>query len=235
VLSIACGLAEFGKAIAGLKVESAAGRSEWLRQARESYVKFSTPVVASAGKFVDMSAVMAWLNDHLAEDAIVTNGAGNYTVWVHRYFRYRKPCTELAPTSGAMGYGVPAAIAASLRYPQRQVVAFAGDGCFMMYPQELCTASQHGAKLVVIIVNNGTYGTIRMHQERRYPGRVVGTDLANPDFIGFARSCGAFAERVTTTETFADAFMRASAAGRPAVLELIVDPAQLAPTFRIAG
>jgi acetolactate synthase-1/2/3 large subunit len=236
LLSIACGLAEFGKALVGLKVEGAARRGEWLGQARESYVKFSTPPpAASAGEFVDMSAVMGWLNENLAEDAIVANGAGNYTVWVHRYFRYRKPCTELAPTSGAMGYGVPAAIAASLRYPQRQVVAFAGDGCFMMYPQELCTAAQHGAKLIIIIVNNGTYGTIRMHQERRYPGRVVGTDLLNPDFVDFARSCGAFAERVETTDAFAGAFMRASAAGRPAVLELVVDPAQLAPAFRIAN
>jgi acetolactate synthase-1/2/3 large subunit len=234
VLSIACGLAELGKALVGLKVEGAARRSEWLRQARESYVKFSTPSpLPSTGRFVDMAAVMAWLSEHLAEDAILTNGAGNYTVWVHRYFRYRKPRTQLAPTSGAMGYGVPAAIAASLRHPQRQVVAFAGDGCFLMYPQELCTATQHGAKFIVIVVNNGTYGTIRMHQERRYPGRVLGTDLVNPDFVSFARSCGAFAERVATTEAFSGAFMRASTAARPAMLELIVDPAQLAPAFRI--
>ena len=232
-LAIACDLAQFGEALADLTIAGGAGRREWLRQAREAYVKFSTPPAPAAGRYVDLSAVVGWLSSHLPEDAVVTNGAGNYTVWLHRFFRYRRARTELAPTSGAMGYGVAAAIAAKLRYPERQVVAFAGDGCFLMYPQELCTAAQHGANLVVIVVNNGTYGTIRMHQERRYPGRVVGTDLVNPDFVAFARSCGAFAERVETTEGFPGAYRRAVAAGKPAVLELIVDPDQLTPAFRI--
>jgi acetolactate synthase-1/2/3 large subunit len=195
-------------------------------------VKFSTPPAAS-GQHVDLAAVTGWLSENLAGDAIVSNGAGNYTVWVHRYFRYRRPRTELAPISGSMGYGVPAAIAAKLRYPARQVVAFAGDGCFLMYPQELATAVQHGANLIVIVVNNGMYGTIRMHQERRYPGRVIATDLRNPDFVALARSCGAFAERVATTAAFSAAFERAAAAGRPAVLELLVDPAQITPTMRL--
>lgn len=232
-LAIACDLAQFGAALADISIAGGEGRRKWLREAREAYVKFSTPPASAAGKYVDMSAVVGWLSKHLPEDAIVTNGAGNYTVWVHRFFRYRRARTELAPTSGAMGYGLPAAIAAKLRCPVRQVVAFAGDGCFLMYPQELCTAVQHRANLVVIIVNNGTYGTIRMHQERRYPGRVVATDLVNPDFVAFARSCGAFAERVETTGGFPDAYRRAAAAGKPAVLELIVDPEQLSPAFRI--
>ncbi len=232
-LAIACSLGEFGEAVAGLTIDGAAQRAEGLRQAREAYVKFSTPPAPAAGDYVDMSAVVGWLNEHLSDDAIVANGAGNYTVWVHRFFRYRKARTELAPTSGAMGYGVPAAIAAKLRHPDREVVAFAGDGCFLMYPQELATAAQHGANLVVIIADNGSYGTIRMHQERRFPGRVVATDLVNPDFVAFARSCGAFAERVETTQAFPDAYRRAVAAGRPAVLELRVDPAQSTPTLRL--
>jgi len=231
-LGIACGLADFGDALAGVTIAASPERSRWLRDARTAYVKFSSPSSAPTGS-LDLSAVVSWLSSHLKEDAIVANGAGNYTVWVHRYFRYRQFRTELAPVSGAMGYGVPAAIAAKLRYPDRQVVAFAGDGCFLMYPQELATALQHKANLVIIVVNNGTYGTIRMHQERRYPGRVIATDIHNPDFVTLAQSFGAYAERIDTTEAFPLAFERAVAAGRPAVLELRVDPAQLTPTFRL--
>jgi len=231
-LSIACGLADFGNALSSIEIPGNERRAAWLREAREAYVKFSTPVPL-AGDYVDMGAVVGWLSGHLADDAIVTNGAGNYTVWLHRYFRYRQPRTELAPVSGAMGYGVPAAIAAKLRYPKREVVAFAGDGCFLMYPQEIGTAVQHRANLVIVVVNNGIYGTIRMHQERRYPGRVIATDIINPDFVALARSLGAFAARVETTDGFADAYRRAAEAGRPAVLELRVDPDQLTPAYRL--
>lgn len=231
-LAIACGVADFASALADLDLGPSRGEA-WLREARDAYVKFSTPA-PSATDFVDMSSVMGWLSEHLTEDAIVCNGAGNYTVWVHRFFRYRQPRTELAPISGAMGYGVPAAIAAKLRFPERMVVAIAGDGCFMMYPQEIATAVQQTANVIILIVNNGMYGTIRMHQERRYPGRVVATDLVNPDFVELARSFGAFAERVEATAAFAGAFQRALAAGRPAVLELCVDPAQISPSLRLA-
>jgi len=189
---------------------------------------------APSRNFVNMAEVVGWLSEQLPDDAIICNGAGNYTVWVHRYFRYRQPRTELAPVSGAMGYGVPAAIAAKLRFPKRVVIAFAGDGCFMMYPQELATAMQHHANVVILIVNNGTYGTIRMHQERRFPGRVIATELVNPDMVALAQSFGAFAERVESTGDFAAAFQRAMAAGRPALLDLRVDPAQISPTFRLA-
>ncbi|WP_116808052.1 thiamine pyrophosphate-binding protein [Steroidobacter cummioxidans] len=233
-LAIACGLADFANTLPGIDVAGRDKRTAWLREAREAYVKFSTPVMPTS-KFVDMAAVVAWLSEHLQDDALIANGAGNYTVWLHRYFRYRQLRTELAPTSGAMGYGVPAAIAGKLRYPDREVIAFAGDGCFQMYPQELGTAVQHGANVITLVVNNGTYGTIRMHQERRYPGRVVATDLVNPDFVAMARSYGAFAERVATTECFPAAYCRAAASGRPAVLELIVDPVQLSPAFRISS
>jgi acetolactate synthase-1/2/3 large subunit len=244
-LSMACGLSDFGCALGSLDVDVAGdadvcvpvaakgARAAWLREAREAYVRFSTPPPPPSQDHVDLAAVVGWLSEHLREDAIVANGAGNYTVWVHRFYRYRRPRTELAPTSGAMGYGFPAAVAAKLRYPEREVVAFAGDGCFLMYPQELATAAQHRANVITLVVNNGVYGTIRMHQERHYPGRVVATQLLNPNFVTLARSFGAFAERVETTGAFPAAYRRAVEAGRPAVLELCVDPNQLSPTFRL--
>ncbi len=138
------------------------------------------PRATPAVQGVDLASVVAYLSENLPDDAVIANGAGNYAVWVHRFYRYRQARTQLAPTNGAMGYGLPAAIAASLRDPQRSVVCFAGDGCFMMYPQELATAAQFGATPVVIVVNNGMLGTIRMHQEREYPGRVSATRLDNP-------------------------------------------------------
>ena len=236
-VSIACGLADFSNGLSMVDVAGKETRAAWLREAREAYVRFSTApsldVTAQSKNYVDLAAVVGWLSEHLREDAIIANGAGNYTVWVHRYYRYRRLRTELAPTSGAMGYGFPAAIAAKLRHPDREVVAFAGDGCFLMYPQELATAVQHRANVVTIVVNNGVYGTIRMHQERRYPGRIVATELVNPDFVALARSFGAFGERVETTSAFPGAYRRAVEAGQPAVLELRVDPNQLSPEFRL--
>jgi len=233
-LGIACPLADFGSALGSISIPPSPGRARWRQEARDAYVRFSTPPAPSRD-YVDLSAVVGWLGDHLRDDAIIANGAGNYTLWVHRFFRYRQPRTELAPTSGAMGYGVPAAIAAKLRHPDREVVAFAGDGCFLMYPQEIGTAVQNHANLVILVANNGWYGTIRMHQERRYPGRVVATDLVNPDFVALAAAQGAYAERVETSVAFPAAFRRAAAAGRPALLELRMDPAQLTPTFRLPG
>ena len=156
-------------------------------------------------------------------------------MWLHRFYRYRRPRTELAPTCGAMGYGLPAAIAAKLRHPDRTVVCVSGDGCFLMYPQELATALQFGSAVVVIVVNNGMYGTIRMHQEKRFPGRVSATDLRNPDFVALALSFGAHAERVESAEAFPAAFERACAAGRPALLELRTDPRQITPQSWLAG
>jgi acetolactate synthase-1/2/3 large subunit len=236
-LAIACGVSDFADAVADMDL-GPVNRGAWLKEGRDAYVKFSTSSVRPAAptptsNFVNMSSVMGWLSEHLPDDAIVCNGAGNYTVWVHRFFQYKQPRTELAPISGAMGYGVPAAIAAKLRFPSRAVVALAGDGCFMMYPQELATAMQHSANVVILVVNNGVYGTIRMHQERRYPGRVMATDLVNPDMVALAQSFGAYAERVETTAGFADSFQRAMAAARPALLDLRVDPAQISPTFRL--
>ena len=173
---------------------------------------------------LDLWRVVSALREQLPEDAIVTNGAGNYTVWMHRLFRYRGYRTQLAPYNGAMGYGVPAAVAAKLVHPERVVVSWNGDGCFQMNGQEIATAAQYGAHVIFIVVDNGMYGTIRMHQEREHPGRVVGTDLVNPDFAALARAHGALGETVTQTSEFAPALERALDAGRPALLHLRIDP-----------
>ena len=176
-----------------------------------------------------MGEVMAALRERLPADAILTNGAGNFSVWTHRFYEFRQYPTQLAPTSGAMGYGVPAAVAAKLLHPDRIVVAIAGDGDFLMTGQELATAVQYEAPIVVLVVNNGMLGTIRMHQERHYPGRVSGTDLVNPDFAALAQAFGAHGVAVERTEDFGDAFEEALARGRPAVIELRVDPEALTP------
>jgi len=206
----------------------------WTASARDAYLKFSNlPPRDPRATGVDLATAMRHMREALPVDAIVTNGAGNYAVWLHRFFEYRTPRTELAPTCGAMGYGLPAAVAAALRHPDRKVVCVAGDGCFLMYPQELATAAQYGAHLIVLVVNNGMYGTIRMHQEKHYPNRISGTQLAGPDYVALAKSFGAHAERVSRTEDFAGAFGRAKAHSGLALLELVTDPQQLTPTTRI--
>ena len=176
---------------------------------------------------VDLWAVMEWLDARLPDDAILTNGAGNYTVWLHRLFRYRGFRTQLAPYSGAMGYAVPAAVAAKAVHPARMVVSWNGDGCFQMNGQEIATAAQYGLAVIFVVIDNGMYGTIRMHQERNYPARVSGTDLVNPDFAALARAYGAHGETVTRTEEFAPAFERAVASNGPALLHVHIDPEAL--------
>jgi len=179
---------------------------------------------------VDMWQIVRWLDEHLPDDAILANGAGNYTTWLHRLYRYRRPGTQLAPYSGAMGYGVPAAVAAKLLHPERVVVSWNGDGCFLMNGQELATAVQFGADVVFVVVDNGMYGTIRMHQERRYPARVVGSGLSNPDFAALARAFGAHGETVRWTEEFAPAFERALPSRRPSLLHVLLDPQAITMT-----
>ncbi|MFG1347882.1 thiamine pyrophosphate-binding protein [Xanthobacter autotrophicus DSM 431] len=209
-----------------------AGRLERLRAARAAYEAWQVlPVTPGDLKMAD---VMRTLAAQLPDDAIICNGAGNYTVWIHRFHRYRRPRTQLAPTSGSMGYGLPAGVAAKLREPDRAVVVFAGDGCFQMTMQEFGTAVQYGAAIVVIVVNNGMYGTIRMHQERHYPGRVVATDLKNPDFAALARSYGAHGEVVERPDAFGLALGRALAADGPALIELRIDPEALTPNATLA-
>jgi acetolactate synthase-1/2/3 large subunit len=178
---------------------------------------------------VEATGVMAALRARLDPNAILTSGAGNFTVWAHRFYVFRRYGTQLAPLSGAMGYGLPAAIAAKLVHPDRDVVCLAGDGDVLMTAQELATARQAGAPVVVVVLDNGMYGTIRMHQERRFPGRVSGTDLENPDFVGLARAFGAYGERVERTADVPAALDRALGAGTAAVLHVPVDPEALTP------
>jgi acetolactate synthase-1/2/3 large subunit len=179
--------------------------------------------------------VIRWLSDHLPEDAIVTGGAGNFAGWLHRHFRYKRFRTQLGSTAGSMGYGYPAAVAAKLTAPERTVLGLCGDGDFLMNGQEIATAVQYGAAFVALVVNNGSYGTIRMHQEREYPGRVHGTELKNPDFAAYARAFGGHGETVTRTEEFAAAYERAAASGKPALIELRIDPEAITPATTLSA
>jgi acetolactate synthase-1/2/3 large subunit len=176
---------------------------------------------------LDMAACVTAMRDALPDDSIICNGAGNFSGWWHRYWHYNGFPTQLAPTAGAMGYGVPAAVAAALRHPERTVIALAGDGDFLMNGQELATAVQYGADLLVVLVDNGTYGTIRMHQEREFPGRVSGTTLHNPDFAALAVAYGGWAQRVETTEQFHAALAESKGRKGLRLLHLLIDPEQL--------
>ena len=217
-LPINAGIAEFALAAEGMEPVDSDGWAGWRADARRDYLSRLEPEPSNDA--VDLGRVMTVIRHRLPADAIVTNGAGNYTRWVHRYLQFAEVRTQLAPISGSMGYGVPAAIAAKLAMPQRTVVAFAGDGCFLMAGQELATAVEHGLGIVIIVVNNGRYGTIATHQERRYPGRPYGVELTNPDFAAYARAFGAHGEAVEATDEFPAALERALAADRPALIEL---------------
>lgn len=201
--------------------------SAWTAQAQADYQAWIEPQETPGA--VKLEQIMRHLSETLPDDAIATNGAGNYAAWMHRYFRPRAYPGQLAPTSGSMGYGFPAAVAASLEHPDKTVVCFAGDGCFQMTLNELSTARQYGATPIVIVANNGRYGTIRMHQERHYPARVSGTDLFNPDYAALARAYGGHGETVTKTADFAAAFQRARDAKTVAIIELTLDPQALTP------
>jgi acetolactate synthase I/II/III large subunit len=220
----------FVQALAGVKLAASASRTEFLAAARRDYLAWSDPASIRSPGALQMAEVMRELDARLPADAILCNGAGNYATWIHRFHRFRAFGTQLAPTSGSMGYGVPAAIAAKRIEPGRTVVAFAGDGCFLMNGQEFATAVQYELPIVVILVDNGMYGTIRMHQEREYPGRVVATALRNPDFAAYARAFGGHGERVTRTEEFAPAFERAIASNKPAILHCLIDPEAISPS-----
>ena len=230
-LPIHAGATAFAAAAAALDPVDTGHWAAETERAHRQYLDTLTPP-ASPGA-LQFGKVVQWLNRHLPDDAIVTNGAGNYCVWVNQYYQYRGFRSQLAPTSGSMGYGTPAAIAAKLVHPERTVVAFAGDGCLLMTGQEMATAAQYGLKVIWIVANNGMLGTIRMHQERDYPGRVSGTDLGNQDFAALARAYGGHGERVERDEDFAEAFHRATAASSFALLDLRLDPEAITPKFTI--
>lgn len=201
--------------------------AQWRETARNAYLaSFAAPAQPSP---VDMVKVMEYLRERMPEDVVLTNGAGNFTVWPNKFAQFGPKARLLAPQSGAMGYGVPAAIAAKVAAPERMVICFAGDGDFQMNCQELGTAMQAGAQPIILILNNGIYGTIRAHQERHYPGRVSGTTMENPDFVTLAKSYKFYAERVETTADFEAAFERAVASKTGAVLDLNISPEALTP------
>ena len=232
-LLINAGMAEFARAARELSPVTAPVWSHWTSSARSDYLLALQPKPVPGD--VDLGQIMLFLRERLPAGSILSNGAGNYSAWVHRFYQYPGFRTQLAPTNGSMGYGLPAAVAAKLVHPERTVVCFAGDGCYQMNGQELATALQYDAAIIVIVVNNGMYGTIRMHQERRFPGRVSGTELKNPDFAALAKAYGAFGEVVAKTADFAAAFERAVSSGKPALLELRVDPEAITPRTTITA
>jgi acetolactate synthase-1/2/3 large subunit len=228
-LAINSTMDHFTAALAGLATPNRITWSERTKAARAEYLDWTGKPRDLPGTF-QLGEAMVWLRERLPPDAIVTNGAGNYATWLHRYFRFRRFGTQLAPTSGSMGFGTPAAVMAKRQCPDRIVVAFAGDGCFMMNDQEFATAVQYDLPIIVVIVDNGMYGTIRMHQELHYPRRISGTMLKNPDFAAYAKAFGGHGERVERTEDFAPAFERALASKKPSILHCLIDPEALTPT-----
>ncbi len=204
-------------------------------QAHADYLRWSDPAPIRIPGPLQMGEVMQHLREVLPADTIFCNGAGNFATWVHRFWPFRAWASQLAPTSGSMGYGLPAGVGAKRMWPQREVVVFAGDGDFLMHGQEFATAVQYGLPILVVLLDNAMYGTIRMHQEREYPGRVSGTQLKNPDFCAYAIAFGGHGERVVNTEAFAPALARARASGKPAILHCLLDPQAITPSGTLQG
>ncbi len=232
VVRIQSDLNAFAQQATTLAPAAGGASADWLNTLRANYLRYIEPKGIDAA--LDPANVILAMRDQLDPAAVITNGAGNYSAWAHRYYRFRQARTQLAPTSGAMGYGVPAAIAAAL-HGVKQVVCLAGDGCFLMTSQELATVRAHQLRIVFIVFNNGMYGTIRMHQENRFPGRTVGTDLCNPDFVMYAQSFGLHAERVDHDAQFAPALARALAAEGSSLIELVIDPETLTPRATLSA
>jgi acetolactate synthase-1/2/3 large subunit len=225
----------FTAALEGVQPPGAIPWRERTRTAHESYRAWSDPARVRTPGDLQMGEVMAHLREALPADAILCNGAGNFATWVHRFWPFRHYGTQLAPTSGSMGYGVPAGIGAKRIMPERTVVIVSGDGDFLMNGQEFATAVQYDLPVIVVLLDNGMYGTIRMHQEREYPGRVSATALKNPDFAAYARAFGGHGERVERTDDFAPALERARASGKPAILHCLIDPETITPTTTLAA
>ena len=232
-LAIVAGMPEFAAAARALPPSDGSRWAAWAAAARAEYEAYLQPGPTPGA--LDLGAVFTFLRQRLPPDTIITNGAGNYTAWCHRFLQFHTYRSQVAPVNGTMGYGVPAAVAAKLVQPARMVVAFAGDGCFLMNGQELATAVHYGLNIIVIVINNGMYGTIRMHQELRFPTRTIATALSNPDFAAYARAFGAFGAVVERTAEFAPAFEAALAADRPALLELRIDPDAISPRTTLSA
>jgi acetolactate synthase-1/2/3 large subunit len=224
----------FAAALEPLISTAASPAAAEVEQARADYLAWSEVPTTQPGA-VNLGDIIVWLRENLPDDAILTNGAGNYAAWINRYHRNRGLGTHVAPTSGSMGYGFPAAVAMKRLYPDRPVVALAGDGDFLMTGQEFAVAVQYGLPIVVIVCDNGIYGTIRMHQERDFPGRVSATDLVNPDFAAYARAFGGFGVTVEKTDDFEAAFRAAEASGLPAIIHLKIDPDAIMPGATLHG
>ena len=232
-LPINAGYEEFASAARALDPVADGSWDAWAASARADYLDDLEP--PDAPGTLNVASVVRHVSDVLPRDAIITNGAGNFTVWAHRYYQFESFRTQLGPTSGSMAYGIPAAVAAKIVHPDRPVIAFTGDGDLAMSFQEIATAVQYGLDPVILLVNNGMLATMRMHQERNFPGRVHGTDLVNPDFQALARSFGLHTELVERDEEFPAAFDRALNAGRASLVELRTDPDQLTPGKTLAG
>lgn len=236
-VKLAASLNAFAREAARLPAAGGEAWRAWQQEARDQYLAYIEPPQRSTS--FDAGIAFKQMRSILSHDAILTNGAGNYTAWAHRYYQFSQPKSQLAPTSGAMGYGVPAAIAAKLCYPARQVICLGGDGCFLMTSQELATAVRHRLGIVFLVFNNSMYATIRMHQEKNYPGRVLATDLNNPDFVAYAKSFGADAALVDKTEDFAPALEKAlataSSTSLPYLIELTLDQEMLSPRGTLSG
>jgi acetolactate synthase-1/2/3 large subunit len=232
VLAINSGNAQFVDALSKISFANPAWK-ERTATARQEFLEWTKPQPMPGA--VHYGEIIRWLSEHLPEDAIIAGGAGNFAGWLHRHFRYKGFRTQLGSTNGSMGYGYPAAVAAKLAHPERTVFALCGDGDFLMTGQEIATAAQYGASFVAMVVNNGIYGTIRMHQEREYPGRVYGTELRNPDFAAYARAFGGHGETVARTADFAAAYERAAASGKPAIIELKIDPDAITPATTLSA
>ncbi|MBF9233358.1 thiamine pyrophosphate-binding protein [Microvirga alba] len=223
----------FAAELSKLKPSAPVRWSEGTKTAHADYLAWSDPTKIRHAGQLQMGEVMAFLRERLPADTIFCNGAGNFATWIHRFWPFRHYGTQLAPTSGSMGYGVPAAVGAKRVQPQSHVVVFAGDGDFLMNGQEFATAVQYDLPILVVLIDNGMYGTIRMHQEREYPGRVSATNLKNPDFATYAKAFGGYGERVETTEEFFPALDRALTSGKPAILHCILDPEAITPAMSL--
>ena len=226
-LAINASMQTFTSALNSLPTINSPSWADATAQGHDDYLAWIEPPT-SPGE-LQFGQVMKYLRERLPDNAILTNGAGNYTVWLHRFYQYKYYRSQLAPTSGSMGYGLPAAVAAKLQHPERPVICFAGDGCYQMTMQEFGTAVQFGANIIVLVINNGSWGTIRMHQERAYPGRVKATEIINPDFAALAKAYGAYGITISNAADFPTAFEQAFTANTPAIIELVLDLEALTP------